>query len=262
MKWLNKKIKWLNERMNQLNKKNQSRVGDVKKSKPKDVYSRAKTWTDDHYSALVAGRKRYQIAFFVTMQLCCLLTLAVIILAPMQQITPLLVNHYPDGRVSVVPFNQNAAPIHTPLVKSDIVRYIMNRESYDAIAYDEQYKLVSLLSNNAVDKAYEDSQSTNNKNSPVNLLGADGIRRVHIDSVVFLDRESLNQPGTLNDHHVNLAQVDFTVNTIQSGIVKKTTPFTALISWAYLGTPTSPYDMWRNPYGFTVTRYDINQRNI
>ena len=261
MKWLNELREKINNAQQKQRQKKLKQAQEVK-TKPNDVFQRAITWADEEHSALVTGKKRYQMAFLTSMGLCCLLTLAVVILAPMQQLIPMLVNHYPDGRVAVLPFNQKTAPIHTPLVESDIVRYVINRESYNASSYNEQYQLVSLLSNNKVTQAYANSQEAGNANSPVRLLGNEGTRRVHIDSLVFLDKQSLNKPNALNQHHVNLAQVNFTLTTTKNNATQKPVPLTALISWTYLGTPQDPTDLWRNPYGFTVTRFSVSQRNV
>lgn len=230
----------------------------------KNYFVEARSWADDMYTSAIISRNRYKLAFFVAMGLAILLTIAVDGLIPMQHMEPLLVNHYQDGRVSVEPMKQPYAPTNQAQVQSEIVRYVINRESYDPSSYDTQYSLINLMSNREVAKQYIDAQSTGNKRSPINILGNNGFRSVHVDSIVFLDSELENKgkPKSQQTHH-NLAQVNFTItNHFKDSARQKTTALTALVSWEYRGTPSDPNDMWRDWDGFTITRYTVEQRNI
>ena len=230
----------------------------------KNYFVEARSWADDMYTSAIISRNRYKLAFFVAMGLAILLTIAVDGLIPMQHMEPLLVNHYQDGRVSVEPMKQPYAPTNQAQVQSEIVRYVINRESYDPSSYDTQYSLINLMSNREVAKQYIHVQSTGSKHSPINVLGNHGFRSVHVDSVVFLDSELENKgkPKNKQTHH-NLAQVNFTITDhFKDSARQKTTALTALVSWDYRGTPSDPNDMWRDWDGFTITRYTVEQRNI
>ncbi len=234
------------------------------RSSHQQYFVEARSWTDDLYTAAIISRNRYKLAFLIAISLAILLTIAVDGLIPMQHMEPLLVNHYQDGRVSVQPIKQPAAPTHQVQVESDLVRYIINRESYDAIAYPTQYALVHLLSNRQVAKQYIQKQSTRNRHAPINVLGNSGWRTVHVDSVVFLDskRNNIGKPPSQQTHH-NLAQVNFAVTDhVKNSGLRKTKALTALMSWTYRGTPSDPGDVWRDWNGFTVTRYTVAQRNV
>lgn len=230
----------------------------------KNYFVEARSWADDMYTSAIISRNRYKLAFFVAMGLAILLTIAVDGLIPLQHMEPLLVNHYQDGRVSVEPMKQPYAPTNQAQVQSEIVRYVINRESYDPSSYDTQYSLINLMSNREVAKQYINAQSTGNKHSPINVLGNNGFRSVHVDSVVFLDSELENKdkPKSQQTHH-NLAQINFIITDhFKDSARQKTTALTALVSWDYRGTPSDPNDMWRDWDGFTITRYTVQQRNV
>ncbi len=191
------------------------------------------------------------------------MTIAVDSLVPLQHMEPLLVNHYEDGRVSVQPIKQPYAPTNPAQVESEIVRYVINRESFDPTSYDMQYSLVNLLSSNFVAKEYRHTQSSAQTNSPINRLGTHGFRTVHVDSVIFLDTELNNNDKANTKHHHNLAQINFSITDHdRNSVLQKSKAFTALISWQYQGTPSDPGDQWRNWDGFTVTRFTKQQRNV
>lgn len=225
----------------------------------------AQSWADDLYTAAVTSRNRYQFAFLATLGLVILLAIALNGLIPLQHLQPLLIHHYPGGQVSVQPVHQNGVmPVHPAQVESEIVRYIIQRESFDATSYDSQYQLVHLLSSKEIAKQYEQEQSRHHPQSPLNLLGRDSTRTVHIESIVFLDSTLKNQP----DHyppttHYNLAQVNFhLIDHAKETMTQKTTYRTALVSWVYRDPPVNPSERWQNWDGFTMTRYTVAQRNV
>ena len=198
-----------------------------------NYFKQARSWADDVYTAAIVSRNRYQCAFVMSMGLSLLLVVALIMLLPLQKLQPLLINHYTDGGIDVLPMHQPFAPTNAAEVESDLVRYVINRESYDPTSYDEQYSLINLLSNNVVASQYQQAQSTQNKNSPIVLLGDHGFRTVHVDSVVFLDTtlNNKNKSPTTPTHH-NVAQINFSVTDhVKDSDTTKTLPFTALLSW-------------------------------
>jgi len=233
--------------------------------KPKNSYFvEARSWADDLYTSAILSRNRYKGAFFVAMGLSILLAISVDTLIPLQHSIPFLVHHYPGGRVSVQPMNSAYAPSDPAEVKSEIVGYLINRESYNASSYPTQYSLIHLMSNALVAQQYITVQSVSNPHSPISVFGNHGWRSVHVDSVVFLDSKLKNAGKTpRHQTHHNLAQVNFTLTDhFKDSSVEKTRALTALVSWMYRGTPSDPKDMWRDWNGFTVTRYSVQQRNV
>ena len=102
-------------------------------------------------------------------------------------------------------------------------------------------------------------QSSSNKDSPISVLGNDGYRSVYVESVFIMDSASLQDPTKA---HKNLARVDFVVTDHKNdSTVIKTTPYFALVSWSYGGVSDDPEIRWRNWNGFTITHYEVEQKN-
>jgi type IV secretion system protein VirB8 len=147
-------------------------------------------------------------------------------------------------------------------VESDIVRYITNRETYDISSYRAQFDLISLLSNAHVGAEYLQEQDKNNKEAPINTLGANANRSVHIYSINFLDTTLLNA-SDLPKNHQNVAEVVFTLTDTEKAHGKPIERhYSALISWAYVTPSASPLERWHNWDGFQVIRYSKNLRNV
>lgn len=226
---------------------------------PGSYFQLSRSWADDFYTSTVTSRNRWRaMTLYILLPGAFLLLVLMGFLIPTQHLEPLLINHYDDGLVTVEPMNNPHAPKNRAEVESDIVRYVVNRESYSAVSYQEQYSLVNLLSENSIADEYVNAQSSKNKNSPINTLGDKGYRSVQILSVLFLD----NVKESVGDHH-NLAQVNFTIiNHDKVTGNTQSIPATAIISWEYRAKPQNPEEAWQNWDGFVVTHYEIQQQTV
>lgn len=228
----------------------------------KNYFQLAKNWADDYYASAVASRNRWKyLCLFVAIPLCAIMLLSVLVLVPMQHLEPLLIHQYENGLVTIEPVKQVSAPTNRAQIESEIVRYIVNRESYSGASYHEQYALVNLLSSHKVAEQYRRVQDVSNKQSPIVRLRNHGYRKVHIESIIFLDNISRNNDQ--NHSHHNLAQVDFTITEDEQQNGREThLPVTALVSWGYRKVSNNPEARWRDWDGFTVTEYQLHQRNV
>ncbi len=170
-----------------------SRPERIKKS-PQEInnenyFQLATSWADDYYARLASSKHRYQIAFLAAMGLCSLLTVSVMMLSHTHQYIPLLVHHYDSGAVSVSPVLQTGAPQNQAEVESDLVRYVISRESYDSASFNEQYQLVTLLSDSTVAHLYQAQQNADDDQAFIHRFGNKSIRSVKIEDVNFLDNE-------------------------------------------------------------------------
>ncbi len=231
--------------------------------KPHVYFGKACNWADDIAANMEASRNRWRaVTLYALIPATFLLLLSVTMLIPIQHLEPLLINHYSDGQVSVMPISKKHVPKQAAEIQSDIVRYIVSRESYSAFSYREQYTLVNLLSSGEVASQYINEQDSSNNHSPINVLGNKGTRTVHVTSVLFLDKAAENDPNKKVFNHTNLAQINFTVTSQDETGVLKTIPLTALVSWEYRGMRSNQTDAWQNWNGFTITHYDVQQRNL
>lgn len=226
----------------------------------RDTYFQvARSWADDFYTSSIISRNRWRaMSLYVLLPFSFLLLGMVLFLIPIQHLEPLIIHHYDNGLVTVEPANSAQAPKNRAEVESDIVRYVVNRESFSDTSYREQYSLVNLLSGNSVSDEYVKDQSSQNKNSPINTLGDKGYRSVQILSVLFLDKES----ETAKSHH-NLAQVNFVaINHDKATGNTESIPMSAIISWDYRQRSKNPEEAWQNWDGFVVTHYEVQQQSV
>lgn len=247
-----------------VNKSTKKTVKEDNVFKEKESYFQlASSWADDYYTTVLGSRNRYKVAFLMTMGFCSLLTLSVLTLSHTHEYIPLLVHHYDSGAVSVVPAKQEYAPQSQAEVESELVRYIINRESYDPVSFAETYQLVNLMSDSSVAHAYQLQQNEEGQHAFIQTLGNKTVRTIKIEVVNFLDNETQNEKDKYHQDHKNLAEVNFIVTdkNVQSGSEKRT-PYVAMISWTHTGIPDDPESRWLNWNGFMVTSYTVNQRSI
>jgi type IV secretion system protein VirB8 len=246
-----KKItQWLRNQMNGVQKTRQS----------KDYFSQANDWSDDYYLTILSSRNRYRCAFLLVSVLSVCLVISVTSLVPSQHVEPFLVHHYESGAVSVEPVKAGSLPLSEAETESEIIRYVINRESYSHYGYKAQYSLVNLLSNSLVSRQYQKEQDSDDKQSFIALYGTTKTRDIHVENVLFLDVES---EGESYLHHQNLAEVNFTatITNFASGKEEKQT-LVATLSWEYAGMPKDPETRWKNWSGFKILSYHISQRSL
>ena len=218
-----------------------------------NYFQEARSWFDDVYVEAVGSRNRYRFAFLWSLLIISMLLLGFILLLPLQHTRLVLVHHMDDGTVWVEPPKNQKLIVSRAQIESDIVRYVINRESYSPTEYDHHYALINLLSNKEVADEYQHTQNAANPDSPINHFKHRITRRVHVQNIIYLNKNS-KQP---------LAQANFTVTDYDriTGRQKKQS-LLALISWQYRGTPKDPASQWLNWDGFCVTHYSVQQRNL
>lgn len=228
-----------------------------------NYFQLASSWADDYHTIIVASRNRYRVALLSVIGLCAVLVVAVISLSNTHEYIPLIVHHYDSGAVSVEQANQHYVPESQAEIESELVRYIVNRESYDPTSFTEQYQLVTLMSDNTVAREYHQAQNSDDQSSLIATLGNRLVRTVKIQSVNFLDKESLNNEEKHHTNHKNLAEINFVVTDrdVKSG-KEINTPYVAILSWGHAGIPNDPETRWMNWNGFTITNYQRNQRTL
>lgn len=227
-----------------------------------NYFTQAASWADDIYTAAISRANRYKIAFIISLIAVGLLALSIAAMMPLEKTELVVVHQSDDGVVWVEPEKQTYAPTNRAQTESELVNYVINRESYSAYSFHAQYSLINVMSNDTIAKEYDEEQSAHNRDSPINTLTNKAEKIVHIDNVVFLDNINLNSENGNKISHQNLAQVNFTVIVKDTnGVIESTIPLTALISWTYRGIPKNPDIRWQNWNGFTVTHYSLQQRN-
>ncbi len=243
-------------------KKNHANTA-VKKTKEKHeqtIFQEAASWADDLYATQVARTAQYRLAALLLLILSFALVFAIAVMMPLEKTALIVVHTTNNGVTWVDPPQEFKNNITQAQTESEIINYITHREGYSAFSYEEQYKQVVLMSSNKTADEYIQEQSMNNPHSPVLQLGEEGVRRVTVESIIFMDTEKQTTQKIEPKHH-NLAQINFTVTTDKQG-QKTMLSYVALLSWEYRGTPVEPEAKWKNWDGFTVMQYSVSQRNL
>lgn len=227
-------------------------------------FKQACSWADDKYGLMATSRKRYQVAFIASLIAVICLCLSILCLMPLKQVQTIAVHHYDNGVTTVAPLSEGIPNMNQAQIESDIVRYIINRESYDSSSYRSQFELVGLLSSDTVTREYEAEQSTRNEQSPINVLGTKVTRSVHIYSINFIDTKAQNENERKSKrNHDNLAEVVFSIKDRDKASNRDSEQqYSAIISWRYTKPSNSIEKRWKNFDGFEVTRFTKSQRNV
>ncbi len=223
--------------------------GSTKRSH-ENFFSTAANWYEDMYDAVIVSRNRYRLLSLGSFVIVFMLLLVIATLLPLQHMVPLMVNHYTDGRVDVQPIANTPMRADQSMINSDIVRYVVNRQSFEAHAFSSQYQLISIMSSPRVSKQYQQQQSAKNKHSPLSQLSTKAYRDVYIDSVVVLDRKN------------NLAQVNFVQSDHQNERIIRSQPMAAIVRWQYRKPSQDPAVRWLNWDGFSVEQYHVVPRHV
>ncbi len=229
----------------------------------KDYFKLAKDWHFQNFESAKINENRWFLCFIISCAINICLSISIIILTPLKTLVPLVIHQNSiTGEAWVEKPSLQFVPANDAQTQADIVRYITSRESYTSADLNHRFHLVTLLSNQDIAKAYAISEANNNKSSPVNTLGLSGIRTVHIEDIVFIDNQNIDEPRHFNQPSSNLAKVDFITTTTDQNGTKKTQSFVATIGWIYKGLPNDEQDAWENWNGFTVTTYRVDERSI
>ncbi len=221
------------------------------KSDAKDeahYFVKAKNWRDATLARNESARHHWRyLCLYVLIPLTLGLVGSLLLLLARPRLFPMIIHHYANGRVFVLPIKQGEVPMVRSQMESELVRYVMNRESYCMETYQQQYRLVHLLSSQGVAKQYSHEQKANHPTSPIHALDRRGRRSVQIVSVIFLKGADVSRVRRRKLRQNYVAEVSFTLSDYDSqGMLLRKQPLTALIAWHYGSTSRDPENRWRN----------------
>ncbi len=220
----------------------------------------AKDWFYDRYQMQEVLANRWQLAFWIQLILSLLLVFFLIILLPLKSWEPIVIERDTQTGEVWVRSTQESLPKLSSEIESDLVNYVVGRETYSTIDHDERYQQIQFSSTPRIFKAYKEADNVNNPNGLSKSLGEVGLRKVVVEDIIFLDGSNVKQKGG-SVKPPSIAKVDFTtVDTIGEMTFKKY--WVATMTWEYLGTPNRKEAAWINWNGFTVSSYRVDQRNV
>lgn len=234
------------------------------KNKPDEAYFKlARDWFYERFEEANIKANRWFLAFLVTSFLLILSIVSCTLLFPLKTLEPMLIHHNSTtGEIWITKPKTPYIPETDSETQSDIVRYIINRESYSLSDINQRFHLVTLLSNADIAKQYADEQSNSLSTSPINTLGEKGTRTIKIEDIIFIDKTGTKEIRTYKQKSQNLAKVDFTTTTTYPNGAKQIDYWVATLGWIYRGLPNNQQDAWDNWNGFQVTTYRVDQRNV
>ncbi len=212
--------------------------------KRKAYYAEAATWSADVHGALRASRR---VAWWVAGAACLVAVvegLALAALAPLKTVVPYTISvDRQTGYVETVrPLAPGALSQDAAVTQSNLVQYVLARETFDATDLREAYRKAVLLSGGDARADYERLMKKTTPESPLNLYAPTTVVQTTIKSV------SLLSPTT--------ALVRFDTTRREGGAPPSAPqPWVAAIAFRYTSVAASDGDRFVNPLGFQVTRY-------
>ena len=221
--------------------------------KPKvDYFEDAKSWAYDRYQIQEVMANRWQLAFWLSMGFSLLLIVAYVLLFPLKTWDPIVVNRNTQtGEVWVQPAKTHYLPSTEAEVKSDLVQYVVARETASPMDNRLRLRKVMYSSSATVGKAYQLSLGS---------MAPASLRIVKIIDAYPLSNAS-DALKRRQEKVPKLGQVDFITSEMQNGMVVQKN-WVATIKFSYLGVPEDQEAAFSNWNGFTVTDYRVDQRSI
>ena len=207
-------------------------------------YDQAASWAADVNGTLRASRRVAWIVAGAAVLVAVLEALALATLAPLKTVVPyaILVDRqtgYAETLSALQPggLSQNAA-----VTQSNLVQYVLARETFDATDLRANYQKVMLWSAGDARADYQHEFDRTNPQSPLKLNTPTSTVSVQVESVSQLS------PTT--------ALVRFTTTRHEAGSPGgPQQAYAAVMSFRYSGAAMQMQDRFLDPLGFQVTRY-------
>lgn len=206
-------------------------------------YAMAGDWSEDVVGGLRRSRRTAWIVAAVAVAVAALEALALAALAPLKTTTPYaFVVDRQTGYVELArplaegPLTQDAA-----VTQSNLVRYVIARETFDRTDLNETYRRTVAWSSGRARADYLALMQASNPRTPVKIYGPSEQVRVVVKSVSLLPRST--------------ALVRFETERSTPGGAPSRQPFVTAVSYQYSGEPAAMGQRFDNPLGFRVTAY-------
>lgn len=174
-----------------------------------------------------------------------------VLLFPLKKTVPFLytVNETTGELTALGAIENNHYAADNLMTRFLLIRYVVNREAYDADNLDEPYQVAWAMSSPSLAETYAETVRTDDPKSPYALYGKRKYITVHVLSVHLLNKDT--------------AMVRFE-QTIHDRTSDHTDTFQkeAIIRWQYTQPSTTLKMLDRDPLGFKVIYYQTTQVNF
>lgn len=215
-----------------------------------DYYRAAASWGEDRTRADAASRKTAWIVAGVATAVALIEAIALIVLLPLKTVVPytLLVDKQTGYVEQLKPVENHTIDPDAALIRSFLVQYVIERESFDIDTLNNSYRKVALWSAGDARTRYINTMQANNPESPLTRLPRTAVIEVKILSVSSLEGDT--------------AMVRFTTQRSDAAGSGDTENWVAVIRYRFSGAAMSAEDRLTNPLGFQVIRYRRNAETL
>ncbi len=211
----------------------------------------AESWAVSVTDDLERSARRAWIVAICAAIIAVFLAIALVLLIPLKTVEPytLLVDRQTGHVEALAPLDAQVVSPDSALTRSMLVQYVIARESFDAPGLQDDFRKVSLMSDNAERQRYQALMQAENPQSPLSYLPRGGIIRTEIKSI-----------SSLSDSRAMVRFV--TSRGDQPGAAQSSQHWTAVVDFQFSGAQMSETDRYVNPLGFQVTRYRRNAETL
>lgn len=213
-------------------------------------FAAAEEFYEEGYRRVKASRDRAWIVAAAAAALAGLSMLAVALLAPLKRtdVVPVVVDRstgeaHVETQLMAQTISQQEA-----VRKADLASYVIARESFDRALVHQLYATVRDRSADAVFKPYAQQFESGNPNFIYTRYAGGTTRGIDVRSVVLLGDTT--------------GQVHFTATLAKPGAADVTEDFIATVGFQYVADKLDFRQRLRNPLGFVVTSYRVDQESL
>lgn len=207
-------------------------------------YREAADWSEDRQIAIETSRRTAWIVAAVAATVAVLEALALVFLLPLKTVVPytLLVDRQTGYVEALKPLERQTIAPDAALVRSFLVQYVIERETFDINSLTHSYRKVALWSADEARSRYIAESQASYPQSRLATLPRQAVVEVQVRSVSSLGTDT--------------ALVRFTtVRTDPGGQARPVQYWATVIKYRFSGAAMSAEDRMINPLGFQVVRY-------
>lgn len=214
-------------------------------------YQAAASWAEDRERSSARSRKTAWVIAGIAVAVAALEAIALVVMVPLKTVVPytLLVDRQTGYVEQLKPVEGRSKDPDAALVRSFLVQYVIERESYDIDNLNRSYRKVALWSAEDARTRYINVMQATNPESPLAQLPRSAVVDVKILSVSSIEADT--------------AMVRFTTQRTDAvGAGQPPTNWVALVRYRFSGAAMSAEDRMTNPLGFQVVRYRRNAETL
>ncbi len=211
----------------------------------------AESWATSVTDDLEKSNRRAWVVAIIAALIALIEAVALVFLIPLKEVEPytLLVDRQTGNVEALAPLDAQIVAPDTALTRSFLVQYVIAREGFSQDGVQDDFRRVSLWSDNRVGQQYARAMDANNPASPLAYMSRGGLIQTEVKSVSNLSEKR--------------AMVRFATTRTDSGASPQPAQhWVAVIDFQFTGAEMSEADRYINPLGFQVTGYRRNAETL